>query len=212
MKITDVKSLAIADVKVIKFGRFNDDRGYFTEVFRNSDFQHHPGMSVMNGIKFLQINEAYSKAETVRGLHFQWNPYMGKLVRAIKGKIIDVGLDIRKGSPNFGKIVGYELSADQSSGDNEWIWIPPGFAHGVVVIEESLVEYLCSGEYSPGCEASISPLAKDIDWSLCDNKLKKTYDSIVSTTKLMTEKDKNGHTLASWKASKDSDNFIYGKR
>jgi dTDP-4-dehydrorhamnose 3,5-epimerase len=211
MKIIDVISLAIPDVKVIKFGRFNDNRGYFTETLRNSDFQHHPGTSFMNGIKFLQINEAYSKAHTVRGLHFQWNPYMGKLVRVIKGRMIDVGLDIRKGSPNFGKIVGYELSADQSGDNNEWIWIPPGFAHGVIIIEESLVEYLCSGEYSPGCEAAISPLAKDIDWSLCDKGVKKTYDSIVPATKLMTDKDKNGNTLASWKAHKDSDNFIYGK-
>lgn len=211
MKILEVKSLAIPDIKVIRFGRFNDNRGYFTEIFRNSDFQHHPGMSFMNGIEFLQCNDAYSKAGTIRGLHFQWNPYMGKLVRVVSGHLIDLGLDIRKGSPSFGRIVAYEIRSDPGRDRDEWIWLPPGFAHGTLLKEESQLEYFCSGEYSPNCESGISPLAKDIDWSLCDKDLKKTFDSVAPATKFITDKDRNGHTLASWKASKDSDNFIYGK-
>lgn len=208
MKILEVKALAIPDVKVIRFGRFNDSRGYFTETFRSSDFQ---SIDFLKGIKFLQSNEGYSKAGTVRGLHFQWNPYMGKLVRCISGHLIDFALDIRKGSPTLGKIVGHDLPADSSKDHSEWIWLPPGFAHGVLLPDESLVEYFCSGEYSPGCEASISPLAKDIDWSLCDKGLKKTYDSIVPKTNLITDKDKNGFTLAAWLKEKNSDQFIYGK-
>jgi dTDP-4-dehydrorhamnose 3,5-epimerase-like enzyme len=94
---------------------------------------------------------------------------------------------------------------------SEWIWLPPGFGHGILLPEVSLVEYFCSGEYSPGCEASISPMAADINWSICDTKLKKLFDSIVPKTKLITEKDKNGLTLAAWLKEKNSDQFIYGK-
>ena len=208
MKILEVKALVIPDIKVIKFGRFNDERGYFTETFRNSDFQK---LDFMKDVRFLQCNEGYSRAGTVRGFHFQWNPYMGKLVRVLYGRMVDLVLDIRKGSPNFGRIIAYDMPSKPEDDHNDWIWVPPGFAHGVIVMEESLVEYFCSGEYSPGCEASISPVAPDIDWSLCDQKLKKTYDSIVPKTKLITDKDKNGYSIKAWKESKDSDNFIYGK-
>jgi dTDP-4-dehydrorhamnose 3,5-epimerase len=210
MKINEVISLAIPDLKVIRFGRYNDHRGYFTETFRNSDFQNAPGMEFMKGVKFLQCNDAFSKAGTFRGFHFQWNPFMGKLVRVMRGRILDLGIDIRKGSPDFGKVVAYELEADPEYDFNEWIWLPPGFAHAILAVEESQVEYFCSGEYSPGCEASISPLAKDIDWSKCDPKLKKIFDSIVPNTKLMTDKDKNGFSLASWSKENNSDNFVFG--
>ena len=159
MKILEVKTLAIPDIKVIRFGRFNDHRGYFTETFRKSDFQK---LDFMKGVDFLQCNDAFSKAGTFRGLHFQWNPFMGKLVRVEMGKIIDFALDIRKGSPDTGKIIAYELTGRPEADNNEWIWLPPGFAHGILAVEESHVEYFCSGEYSPGCEAAISPLAKDM--------------------------------------------------
>ena len=208
MKIIEVKTLAIPDIKVIRFGRYNDDRGYFTEVFRDSDFQK---LDFMKGVKFLQCNDAYSKTGTFRGLHFQWNPYMGKLVRVVKGRMLDLALDIRKGSPTFGKVIAYELISKPDDDKNEWIWLPPGFAHGILALEESQVEYFCSGEYSPGCEASISPMAADIDWSICDTKLKKVFDSIVPKTKLITDKDKNGFTLTAWLKEKNSDQFIYRK-
>jgi len=208
MKIIEVKTLAIPDIKVIRFGRFNDSRGYFTETFRNSDFQ---DLDFMKSVRFLQCNDAYSRAGTFRGFHFQWNPYMGKLVRSAIGRILDLALDIRKGAPTFGKVIAYELISKPEDDQNEWIWLPPGFAHGILALEESQVEYFCSGEYSPGCEASISPMAADIDWSICDAKLKKAFDSIVPKTKLITEKDKNGLTLAAWLKEKNSDQFIYGK-
>ena len=125
--------------------------------------------------------------------------------------MIDMVLDIRKGSPTFGKIILYDMPTDCKQEYSEWIWIPPGFAHGNIFPEETMIEYFCSGEYSPGCEAGISPLAGDIDWTLCDTNLKQLFDSIAHSTSLITDKDKNGFTLAAWMENKDSDNFIYDR-
>ena len=207
MKIIEVKTLAIPDIKVIRFGRYNDDRGYFTEVFRDSDFQK---LDFMKGVKFLQCNDAYSKTGTFRGLHFQWNPYMGKLVRPVTGSLIDFALDIRKNSPTLGKIIAYEMRVKREDSFGEWIWVPPSFAHGILMCEDSLIEYFCTGEYSQGCEAGISPLSKDIDWSLCNSEIKSVFDRIVPVSEYITNKDKNGHTLTGWLEDKNSDNFIYG--
>ena len=90
--------MAIRSIKILRFERFCDHRGYFTEHYRRSDFSKHPEMDFMKGVEFVQCNESYSKRGTLRGLHFQWNPYMGKLVRTISGRMLDIVLDIRKGS------------------------------------------------------------------------------------------------------------------
>lgn len=209
VNILDVKSLVIPDIRVIRFARFPDDRGYFTELFRKSDLLSH--LPFLKDVEFSQCNESYSKPGTIRGLHFQWNPYMGKLVRTLSGHMIDLVLDIRKGSPTFGKILAYDMPIDPNADFAEWIWVPPGFAHGNFFRENSLIEYFCSGEYSPGCEAGISPLASDIDWSWCDPELKNRFDAIASGTPLMTDKDRNGYTLAAWADNPDSDNFIFRK-
>jgi dTDP-4-dehydrorhamnose 3,5-epimerase len=207
MKILNVKSLAIPDIKVIRFGRFADPRGFFTEHFRKSDFAN---LDFMKDFEFLQCNESYSKPGTIRGLHFQWNPYMGKLVRTLSGHMADLVMDIRKGAPTFGKIIGYDMPADLTADFGEWIWIPPGFAHGNFYRQHSHIEYFCSGEYSPGCEAGISPLATDIDWALFDPGLKKEFDAILATgSLLMTDKDKNGYSLESWKRNPNSGRFIF---
>jgi len=211
MKIIEVKSLAIEAVKVIRFARFGDHRGYFTEIFRKSDFEENPALNFMHGVEFVQVNESCSKKGTVRGLHFQWNPYIGKLIRTLSGRMVDMVLDIRKGSPSFGKIICYDMPTANSDDYNEWIWVPPGFAHGNFFDRETRIEYFCSGRYNPQCEAGISPLSADIDWSLCDKKLKKMFDKIVPGTDLITDKDKNGFSVESWKADEKSDNFIYGK-
>jgi len=210
MKILSVSKLQIEAVKVIRYARFCDHRGYFSEHFRKSDFTNHPEMGFMKGIEFVQANMSFSKKGTVRGLHFQWNPYMGKLVRTLQGRMIDMVLDIRKGSPTFGKIVFYDMPADCKKEYSEWIWVPPGFAHGNFFPIETMIEYFCSGEYSPGCEAGISPLAEDIDWTLCDADLKKLFDSIAPSTSLITDKDMNGFTVAAWLENENSENFIYG--
>ncbi|RKY34180.1 MAG: hypothetical protein DRP78_06935 [Candidatus Omnitrophota bacterium] len=134
---------------------------------------------------------------------------MGKLVRTICGHMVDLILDIRKGSPNFGKIIAYDLPANKDKDYNEWIWLPPGFAHGNCFFSDTYIEYFCSAEYSPGCEAGISPLAQDIDWSICDLDLKNKIKPMIKTTQLITDKDKNAFTLASWQSDRRSDNFIY---
>ncbi|MCJ7777336.1 MAG: dTDP-4-dehydrorhamnose 3,5-epimerase family protein [Sedimentisphaerales bacterium] len=210
MKLLEIKTLKIDAVKVIKFARFRDHRGYFTEHSRKSDLANHPELGLAN-VEFVQANESCSKAGTVRGLHFQWNPCMGKLVRTLTGRMIDMVLDIRKGSPTFGKIILYDMPVSREADYSEWIWVPPGFAHGNFFPEDTMIEYFCSGEYSPGCEGCISPLAEDIDWSLCDRKLKRLYDQLVPTTTLITEKDKNGLSVNAWHKDARSDNFVYGK-
>ncbi|MFA5104267.1 MAG: dTDP-4-dehydrorhamnose 3,5-epimerase family protein [Candidatus Margulisiibacteriota bacterium] len=207
MKILEVKNLALEEVKVIKYARFCDHRGYFTETYRKSDFNK---IDIFKYTEFIQSNESYSKKGVVRGLHFQWNPYMGKLVRTLRGRLIDLVMDIRKGSKTYGQIIAYDMPADPESDFGEWIWVPIGFAHGNVFPEDTQIEYLCSGEWSPKCEAGISPLAKDIDWSQCDPDLKEIFDDIAKAP-LMTDKDRDGYTLSKWLGNKDSDNFICGK-
>jgi len=211
MKIIEVKSPGIPDVKVIRYGRFLDHRGYFTESYRKSDFWNKKELDFFEGFNFLQANESFSRAGTIRGLHFQWNPYMGKLVRTIMGRMVDLVMDIRKGSPHYGKIIAYDMPADNNKEYGEWIWVPPGFAHGNFYTEDTNIEYFCTGEYSPGNEAGISPLSEDIDWSLCDSNLKDIFDRICSSDKLMTEKDINGYSVSSWDKNSFSQNFIYEK-
>jgi dTDP-4-dehydrorhamnose 3,5-epimerase len=145
----------------------------------------------------------------VRGLHFQWNPYMGKLVRTLHGHMVDLVLDIRKGSPSFGRAIAYDMPSHFGEDSNEWIWVPPGFAHGNVFLEDTSIEYFCSGEYSPGNEAGISPLAGDIDWSLCDPGLRETFHDIASSSSLITDKDRDGLSVSAWKRDERSENFIY---
>lgn len=211
MKILSVTDLSIPGIRVVRFGRFCDQRGYFTESYRKSDFFGHADMGFMKGLEFIQVNESYSRPTTIRGLHFQWNPFMGKLVRTVRGRMVDLFLDIRKGSPTFGQASMYDMPANLDRDYNEWIWVPPGFAHGNFFTEDSQIEYFCTGEYSQGCEGCISPLAKDIDWSKADPALKKEFDSIAAATGLMTEKDRNGFSLDAWSGDAKSDNFIYGK-
>jgi dTDP-4-dehydrorhamnose 3,5-epimerase len=210
MKILETKTLALPEIKVVRFARFCDHRGYFTEHYRKSDFATHPDMNFLQGIAFVQANESLSKAGTVRGLHFQWNPYMGKLVRTVSGHMVDMILDIRKGSPTYGKIIAYDMPANLMADSSEWIWVPPGFAHGNFFPEDTLIEYFCSGEYSPGCEAGISPLADDVDWSLCDKELKHGFDELTATQLIITDKDKNGFSVAQWSDDSRSENFVYG--
>jgi dTDP-4-dehydrorhamnose 3,5-epimerase len=209
VKIVSVKQLEIPDIQVIRYARFCDHRGYFTEHFRKSDFQANALTSFLRGVEFLQINESFSRAGTVRGLHFQWNPYVGKLVRTLQGHMVDLALDIRKGSPTFGRIIAYDMPARSDQDFNEWIWIPIGFAHGNLFLEDTAIEYFCTGEYNPSCEAGISPFAEDLDWSLCDLRWKEIFDRIAPSTALISAKDKAGLSLAAWEKDKRSGNFVY---
>lgn len=209
MKITRINSLAIPEVQVITFSRFKDHRGYFTEPYRKSDVRKESKLASLKKAEFVQNNESFSFANTVRGLHFQWNPFMGKLVRTISGHMVDLVLDIRQGSPTWGKIIAYDMPTSTDSDHGEWIWIPPGFAHGNFFLEDSQIEYYCTGEYSPNCEAGISPFSSDLDWSLCDNKLKSLFESIAATSTFVSDKDRNALSLRQWAADGRSKEFVY---
>ena len=206
MKVISIRSLAIPGIKVIRFARFMDFRGYFTEPSRRSDLNE---IDFLSDVNIVQVNESYSKPGTIRGLHFQWNPFMGKLVRTVSGRMVDLVLDIRKNSPTFGKVLAYNMPSSQESDYGEWIWVPPGFAHGNYFPEETIIEYFCSGEYSPNFEAGISPFSTDLDWSLCSKELKNEFDQIASDSNLITEKDRDGHSLESWIQNQASDNFVF---
>jgi len=210
VKIVAVSSLAIPEVKIIRFGRFSDHRGYFTEHFRQADFQTHPELAFLRDYQFVQCNESLSKAGTVRGLHFQWNPYVGKLVRVVAGRLVDLALDIRLGSPTLGQILAYDLPAAPERDFSDWIWIPPGFAHGILFPPGpaySVIEYFCTGVYNPACEASISPLAADIDWSRCDPELQKEFAAVVAAGPLIADKDRSGYSVAQWVADPRAQQF-----
>jgi dTDP-4-dehydrorhamnose 3,5-epimerase len=210
MKILDVKTLAFPEIKVVRFGRFRDGRGVFTEKYRKSDLSGHRDLDCFRGIEFVQGNESCSAPGVARGLHLQWNPYQGKLVRTVWGRMVDLVLDIRSGSPTFGKIIAYDMPSSLDEDYSEWIWVPPGFAHGNFFPERTMIEYLCSGEYNPACEAGIAPLAPDIDWSLCDESLKALLDDMVRKGLIMTDRDRCGLTLESWGSDEGSRNFVYG--
>lgn len=208
MRILEVKELEIPEVKVIKFERFKDDRGYFTETWRSSQFAKEVfGMEFPP--EFVQANETWSYAKTFRGLHFQWAPYMGKLVRCIKGFLVDFALDIRLTSPTFGKMVVYEMLNDTCYPYAEWIWVPPGFAHGTLLVKDSLVEYLCTGAYNSDCEAGITIFDSSIEWLSKDISIdRKELDNYI---KSITEKDRYSFTVEQWSKSPNAKEFVYGK-
>jgi dTDP-4-dehydrorhamnose 3,5-epimerase len=210
MKIVEVRKLLIPEITVIRFARFRDHRGFFTEHFRESDFSSHLGLEYLRGVRFCQMNESFSRADTIRGMHFQWNPHMGKLVRCVSGRMIDLVLDIRKESPTFGRMVAHDMPGRLDSEFSEWIWVPPGFAHGNLFTQDTLIEYFCSGEYSQGCEAGISPLSQDIDWSMCAPSLKAKFDHVAAATELITSKDRHAPGVSAWANDPRSANFLYG--
>lgn len=207
MKIIKVTQFSIPAIKVIRFVRYHDERGYFAETFRESSFANHPELNDFRKASFKQTNESSSKKGTIRGLHLQWNPPMGKLVRTIMGRMVDIVLDVRKNSPTFGKIIAYEMPYTPESDFAEWIWVPAGFAHGNFYLEDSRIEYFCTSEYNKEGEVSISPFTHDLDWSLCDAKLKQLYDRFLKREIIISEKDKNGFTLSQWQNDKRSNTF-----
>lgn len=151
----------IDDVVIIKPKVFGDSRGYFFESFSEREF-----FNGVREIRFVQDNESMSKGNVIRGLHFQKPPYtQSKLVRVVKGSVLDVAVDIRKGSPTFGKHVAIELSEE----NHLQLFIPRGFAHGFAVLsEEVILQYKCDNFYSPSHEGAIAwndpELA--IDWRI----------------------------------------------
>ena len=202
MKIEKIKSLLIDDVKVIRFSKFNDFRGYFTEIYNKKDFLKIPDF---NNFEFQQVNEAFSFENTFRGLHFQWNPFMGKLVRLIYGRLIDFALDLRPNSKTYKNIVAYDVQCTKEY--CEWIWVPPGFAHGAWLLNNSMIEYFCSGTYNPNCEKTISLWANDINWKLCDKDIKNKILNIDKTTLNIKQNDINGLSINEFENSESGNIF-----
>ena len=151
----------IPEVVLIKPKVFGDNRGFFMEIYKKSEFY-------ANGIEieFKQDNHSKSTAHVLRGLHFQKAPYgQAKIVRCTRGRIYDVAVDIRPESKTFGKYVKIELSED----NKQMLFIPEGFAHGFVVLsEEAELNYKASGEYAPQADCGVIWNDKDIniDWEI----------------------------------------------
>ncbi len=207
MKILEIKNLALPGVKVIKFARFADDRGYFTETFRQSDVVNNSQWDFLQAYNFVQTNESFSKKNVVKGLHFQWEPPLGKLLRTINGHMVDMILDIRKQSSTFGKIILYDLPSSKTQDYGEWIWLPPGVAHGSFFLEDSFNEYFFTADYNPKGEAGISPLTEDLDWSLADVKLKEQFEQLKQGSILISGKDRAGMSLTDWQKDERAENF-----
>jgi dTDP-4-dehydrorhamnose 3,5-epimerase len=158
---------AIPDVLVIEPKALGDERGYFVETFRQDKLEEALGYKV----NFLQDNESKSLKGVLRGLHFQTAPHaQSKLVRVIEGAVLDVAVDLRNGSPNFGQHIALELSDI----NNKQMFIPRGFAHGFVVLTESATfTYKVDNYYSPECDRGLAFNDRDlnINWQIPSGQL-----------------------------------------
>ncbi|MBO5866277.1 MAG: dTDP-4-dehydrorhamnose 3,5-epimerase [Bacteroidaceae bacterium] len=175
----DVIKTEIEGVVIIEPRIFKDDRGYFYESFSQREFEEKVCKTI-----FVQDNQSKSSYGVLRGLHFQKPPYcQSKLVRCIKGAVLDVAVDIRKGSPTFGKYVAVELSED----NHRQFFVPRGFAHGFAVLtDEAVFQYKCDNFYNKESEGSVAwndPLLA-IDWRIpAENVLLSEKDKLSKTIK-----------------------------
>ncbi len=152
----------IPDVMIITPQVFGDSRGYFLETYKDTDFE----AAGIHG-PFVQDNESSSSKGVLRGLHFQKNHTQGKLVRVTSGRVLDVAVDVRPGSPTFGQYVSVELDAESK----RMFWIPQGFAHGFLVLsEQATFTYKCTDVYDPTSEGGIpwNDPTLAIDWPKLD--------------------------------------------
>jgi dTDP-4-dehydrorhamnose 3,5-epimerase len=182
-----IESRFLQDVVVLVSDVFQDSRGFFMETFREDQFK-----ALGLPSQFVQDNHSRSAKGVVRGLHFQWDPPMGKLMRVTFGTAFLVAVDIRKGSPTFGKWVGVEASAE----NKRQVWAPAGFARGFCVLSDfAEIQYKCTGIYNNKAESGIlwNDPAVGIEWPLRDVSL--------------SEKDQKAQTLAQWSARPESANF-----
>ena len=162
MKVIETE---IKDVKIIEPTVFGDDRGFFMETYRASDFSVH-----CTEKSFVQDNHSKSKQGILRGLHYQTKQTQGKLVRVISGEVYDVAVDMRKSSSTYGAHIGVILSAE----NKRQLWVPEGFAHGFYVISEyAEFVYKCTDYYDPDSEVSVLWNDSDlkINWPLINNQM-----------------------------------------
>lgn len=175
-----VQQTNIEGVYIVEPVLHGDERGYFMESFSERDFEAQTGLKV----RFVQDNESRSRKGVLRGLHFQKEPYaQAKLVRVVRGKVLDVAVDIRPESQTFGKYVATELSAE----NHRQMFIPNGFAHGYVVLEDDTVfQYKCDEYYHPEAEGGIAWNDPQIaiDWGVAESEV------------ILSEKDKHRPLLS----------------
>jgi dTDP-4-dehydrorhamnose 3,5-epimerase len=184
-----VESRHLDDVVVVVPEVFEDSRGFFMETFREDQFREF-GLPV----QFVQDNHSRSVKDTVRGLHFQWDPPMGKLMRVTVGNAFLVSVDIRKGSPTQGQWVGVVASAE----NHKQVWAPAGFARGFCVISDyAEIQYKCTGIYNNKAESGIlwNDPSIGIAWPV--------------KNPILSEKDRKAQTLKQWLASPESNHFPY---
>jgi len=186
-----IESRHLNDVVVLAPEVIGDSRGFFMETFRADQFQE-LGLPT----HFVQDNHSRSSKGVLRGLHFQWNPPMGKLMRVTSGAAFLVAVDIRKGSPTLGRWFGLEVTAE----NKKQVWAPYGFARGFCALTDDCeVQYKCTGIYNSKGEAGIyfADPAIGIRWP------------VDVTAAITSEKDRKARTLGEWLASPQSDNILY---
>lgn len=184
-----IEKTFVKDVIIVIPDFFEDERGFFTEVYRKDQFEELglPGT-------FVQLNHSRSAKNVVRGLHFQWDPPMGKLMRVTFGSAFLVAVDIRKNSPTMGNWFGMEISA----ANKKQIWAPAGFARGFCVLSDfAEIQYLTTGIYNNKAESGI--LWNDpeigIEWPV--------------QNPILSAKDTDAQTLSQWLDTEESNNFIF---
>ena len=172
----EVIQTEIPDVKIVQPKIYGDNRGFFLETFEQKRYQEMLGIN----LNFVQDNHSRSQKDVLRGLHFQTKNPQGKLVRVVRGKVFDVAVDIRKDSKTYGKWIGVVLSEDNKT----QLWIPPGLAHGFLVLSDIAdFEYKCTNYYDPTSEACLlwNDPTVNIKWGI--------------SNPILSEKDKLGKTL-----------------
>ena len=187
MRITTEKT-DLQDVIIVHPEIFRDERGFFSEIYRADQFKE-LGLPET----FVQFNHSGSVRGVLRGLHFQWEPPMGKLMRVTRGEAWLVAVDIRKNSPNLGRYFGKKLTAEVP----ELIWAPAGFARGFCVLSDyAEIQYLTTGVYNHAAESGIrwNDPALGIDWPIKDPQVSK--------------KDETAQTLEEWLAKPESNHFM----
>ncbi len=186
-----IESRHLGDVAVLAHEVFEDERGFFMEVYRADQYK-----ALGLPIEFVQDNHSRSKRGVLRGLHFQWDPPMGKLMRVTYGSAFLVAVDIRKGSPTLGQWFGVEVSTK----DKKQVWAPAGFARGFCAVSDfAEVQYKCTGIYNPKCESGIrwNDPKIGIQWPVKEPEL--------------SGKDRQAQTLDEWLASPASNHFQFQK-
>ena len=188
-----VRRTAIPEVLIVEHDAFEDDRGFLMEAYHEERFAEHAGLGLPS--RFVQLNHSRSSKGVTRGLHFQWDPPMGKYMRVARGEAFIVAVDIRPGSPTLGQHVSVVANDENRLA----LWAPASFARGFTTLSDAVdIEYLVTGHYNGACESGIAWNDPDIgiDWPVTDP--------------ILSARDANAQSLADWLARPEAQHFRYG--